>query len=321
MTGEVPSAAGPSLWAGLMACFALLALGCSSSYVTSDGAAVASMPTPSTALPRVEPFTTTTTTATIAPPSTRTVPTGDAQLLATLRVAAEVDDGAYTRDAFNYPGGGTDSRGCNTRARVLQRDSTVPAQVDYPGCKVLAGRWVDATTGTTYEDPGAVSIDHLVPLKEAYVSGAASWPSTTMVAFGNDVDRVEALKVIGGSGNASKGHKDPAKWNPPLQSAWPAYARSWLVVKVAYGLTADQAEIDALRSMLALPPASAIRPALAMPATNDVKPSQPPTTTNSSSYYVSCAAARAAGKAPLRRGEPGYRPGLDRDNDGIACKT
>ena len=37
-------------------------------------------------------------------------------------------------------------------------------------------------------------------------------------------------------------------------------------------------------------------------------------------YYANCAAARAAGAAPLRRGDPGYRAGLDRDSDGIACE-
>ncbi len=37
-------------------------------------------------------------------------------------------------------------------------------------------------------------------------------------------------------------------------------------------------------------------------------------------YYANCAAARAAGAAPLYRGEPGYRSGLDRDNDGVACE-
>ena len=40
----------------------------------------------------------------------------------------------------------------------------------------------------------------------------------------------------------------------------------------------------------------------------------------SSVYYSNCAAARAAGVAPLHRGDPGYRSGLDRDNDGIACE-
>ncbi len=41
----------------------------------------------------------------------------------------------------------------------------------------------------------------------------------------------------------------------------------------------------------------------------------------SSTYYGSCAEARAAGAAPLRAGEPGYRPGLDRDGDGVACES
>ncbi|MFI7547976.1 excalibur calcium-binding domain-containing protein [Actinoplanes sp. NPDC049599] len=40
-----------------------------------------------------------------------------------------------------------------------------------------------------------------------------------------------------------------------------------------------------------------------------------------SAYNSSCADARAAGAAPMRRGEPGYRKGLDRDNDGVACDT
>ncbi|HYJ74291.1 MAG TPA: excalibur calcium-binding domain-containing protein [Kineosporiaceae bacterium] len=37
-------------------------------------------------------------------------------------------------------------------------------------------------------------------------------------------------------------------------------------------------------------------------------------------YYANCSAARAAGDTPLYRGDPGYRPGLDRDGDGVACE-
>jgi hypothetical protein len=37
-------------------------------------------------------------------------------------------------------------------------------------------------------------------------------------------------------------------------------------------------------------------------------------------YYANCSEARAAGAAPLRRGERGYRPAMDRDNDGVACE-
>lgn len=38
-------------------------------------------------------------------------------------------------------------------------------------------------------------------------------------------------------------------------------------------------------------------------------------------HYKNCAAVRAAGAAPIHRGEPGYAPHLDRDNDGIACDS
>lgn len=41
---------------------------------------------------------------------------------------------------------------------------------------------------------------------------------------------------------------------------------------------------------------------------------------SAAAYYPNCAAARAAGVAPLLAGSPGYRPGLDRDGDGRGCE-
>lgn len=52
-------------------------------------------------------------------------------------------------------------------------------------------------------------------------------------------------------------------------------------------------------------------------------PANPPTAGSprpTSVYYRNCAEARAAGAAPIYRGQPGYRPGLDRDGDGVACE-
>ncbi|MDR6415651.1 excalibur calcium-binding domain-containing protein [Pseudarthrobacter sulfonivorans] len=40
----------------------------------------------------------------------------------------------------------------------------------------------------------------------------------------------------------------------------------------------------------------------------------------SAAYYANCAAAKAAGAAPLYRGQPGYRAGMDGDSDGVACE-
>jgi hypothetical protein len=47
----------------------------------------------------------------------------------------------------------------------------------------------------------------------------------------------------------------------------------------------------------------------------------PAPTTGSNVYYRDCKAACAAGAAPISQGQPGYRPGLDRDGDGVACEV
>jgi len=56
------------------------------------------------------------------------------------------------------------------------------------------------------------------------------------------------------------------------------------------------------------PPVATPEPA---PATTEAPPP---------AYYANCAAAKAAGAAPLHRGDPGYRAALDRDGDGTACE-
>lgn len=47
----------------------------------------------------------------------------------------------------------------------------------------------------------------------------------------------------------------------------------------------------------------------------------PPPAEPAGAYYANCSEARAAGAAPLYRGDPGYRPALDRDGDGVACES
>lgn len=59
---------------------------------------------------------------------------------------------------------------------------------------------------------------------------------------------------------------------------------------------------------------------VARAAPSTTTPSPAPTT-GSSVYYKNCAEACADGVAPIYRGQPGYRPGLDRDGDGIACEV
>ncbi|MET8134676.1 excalibur calcium-binding domain-containing protein [Streptomyces sp. NPDC005251] len=56
-------------------------------------------------------------------------------------------------------------------------------------------------------------------------------------------------------------------------------------------------------------------------ATASAEPVAPTTSSPEvGAYYENCDAARAAGAAPLHRGDPGYRSELDRDGDGVACE-
>jgi len=58
------------------------------------------------------------------------------------------------------------------------------------------------------------------------------------------------------------------------------------------------------------------------PVSASVQPdgSSPDTSAEPKVFYPNCAAARAAGAAPMNYGDPGYREDLDGDDDGIACE-
>ena len=49
-------------------------------------------------------------------------------------------------------------------------------------------------------------------------------------------------------------------------------------------------------------------------------PAAPADSAEGAVHYPGCDAVRAAGKAPLHSGDPGYRSGMDGDGDGIACE-
>jgi endonuclease YncB( thermonuclease family) len=90
-----------------------------------------------------------------------------------------------------------------------------------------------------------------------------------------------------------------------------------------YGAHRREAEYAAeARPSTVCTPATTVARATTVPATAKptVKTTVPKTTAPPADYYANCSAARAAGAAPLYRGEPGYRSALDRDNDEVACE-
>ena len=144
-----------------------------------------------------------------------------------------------------------DGDGCDTRKEVLIRDAVETPTVG-ERCNLSGGRWVSLYDGTVFTGGGGgLDIDHMVPLAEAWESGAWAWSPERRRAFANDLEHRFALLAVSASSNRSKGARDPADWMPPDASSHCLYATYWRDTKVAWALTFDQAEVDALEVALA----------------------------------------------------------------------
>ena len=213
-----------------------------------------------------------------------------------------------------------DGNGCDGREDALLRASQQPAQVG-DGCRVLSGSWVSPYDGVATSDPADIQIDHLVPLADAFASGGWRWEVGRRRLFANDQQELIAASA---ASNQAKGSKAPDEWRPPDRGVWCAYAVAWVRIKVTYDLTATTRERDALGQMLdTCGPETPLDAAPGGPAgapSATVTTAPPPAAAGGEAYFANCAAARAAGAAPIRRGEPGYRDRLDGDGDGVACE-
>ncbi|MEU4448349.1 HNH endonuclease family protein [Actinosynnema sp. NPDC050801] len=165
--------------------------------------------------------------------------------LAALRVATEGSTSGYSRDLF--PHWSTVSGACNTRETVLKRDGT--NVVTDSSCAATSGRWYSPYDGATWTQASDVDIDHVVPLAEAWRSGAASWTTSRRQSFANDLTNPQLIAVTDNV-NQAKGDQDPALWKPPLTSYWCTYAKMWTRAKYKWGLTVNSAEKSALQTML-----------------------------------------------------------------------
>lgn len=162
-----------------------------------------------------------------------------------ITTAAEGSDTGYDRDLF--PHWISQGEGCDTREVVLQRDGT-GVGVD-GSCRATSGRWYSVYDGVWVQTSSGVDIDHVVPLAEAWRSGAAGWSTARRQEFANDLTDPQLIAVTASS-NRSKGDQDPSEWRPINTAGWCYYARNWIDVKYTFALTADPAEKSALADLL-----------------------------------------------------------------------
>ncbi|MFG1683478.1 DUF1524 domain-containing protein [Nonomuraea sp. NPDC049269] len=176
------------------------------------------------------------------------IPTAQVALdeLAAVTIAEETHADTYDRRLF--PHWATVQGTCNSREEVLKRDGK--DVVTDASCAAVSGSWYSPYDGATWTSASDIDIDHMVPLKDAWRSGAWEWTTAKRKAFANSLQDSQ-LWAVTDNVNQSKSDQDPSTWRPPLASFECEYARSWVDVKFDWGLTMQPAERTALEQMLA----------------------------------------------------------------------
>ncbi|MFD8726378.1 HNH endonuclease family protein [Streptomyces sp. NPDC059611] len=165
--------------------------------------------------------------------------------LAGLKVAPHGSMSGYSRAKF--PHWATQGESCDTRETVLERDGT-DVERDKE-CRAVAGKWTSVYDDEAFTEARDLDIDHMVPLANAWRSGARAWTQEKRKEFANDLTRPQLL-AVSASSNRSKGDQGPDEWQPPSKTYWCTYSRAWVSVKASYELSVTEAEKGLLTEML-----------------------------------------------------------------------
>jgi len=158
---------------------------------------------------------------------------------------------AYSREAFGTAWSDVNDNGCDTRNDILRRDLTSKTVDD---CVVLSGELVDPYSGRRVQFRRGpvtsldVQIDHVVPLANAWQTGAFGWSPAQRSAFANDPAE---LLAVDGPLNERKGAADAATWLPPNKGFRCQYVAAQILVKHRWGLWVTPPEKAAATRVLA----------------------------------------------------------------------
>ena len=161
-----------------------------------------------------------------------------------LKVAPDVRAG-YARSLFKH-WSDLDKNGCNTRNDVIIAEALVKPKVE-AGCKIVkdTGKWYSAYDGLTVTNFSGLDVDHMVPLAEAWDSGAKAWDKAKREVYANDMGDVNALIAVTAATNRSKSDQDPGDWLPAKDVC--TYIKNWVHVKLRWSLTVDDKELKAIK--------------------------------------------------------------------------
>jgi hypothetical protein len=145
---------------------------------------------------------------------------------------------------------------------VLKAGQGAPVAISPPQtagvtCPITAGSWEDPyhvtplvlSYNTAADLANGVDIDHIVPLKVAWDSGASVWPADMLRDFANDLSEPELLAVSADLNN-QKSDQTPDQWVPPNAGLRCDYAEMYVEVKSYWNLSVTDTERAALAAQL-----------------------------------------------------------------------
>jgi hypothetical protein len=203
----------------------------------------------------------------------------------------------------------------DARAEVLIAESRVRTT---GGCTVKTGKWFSYYDRRSWTQASDVDIDHLVPLKEAWDSGAKRWNADTRKRYANDLKDSRTLVAVTDNVNQSKGDRDPAGWMPRYGRC--TYVRQWVAVKLRWSLKVDKAE----KAKLVKLASGCSNARLRVTRARIVKGAGGTGGSGGGGldpHFDYCYQAKAAGYGPYYKGkDPEYSWYTDSDSDGVVCE-
>jgi hypothetical protein len=138
----------------------------------------------------------------------------------------------------------------NTRARVLIRQSEIPVRFKGSGgCVVDSGKWLDPYTDSYFTNANDLDIDHVVPLKNSYDSGAWQWDQKKRCTYANFMANDYHLLAVRKEDNRMKGDGGPDKFMPANSAYACDYLSHWLKIKLIWNLAMVPGEAEGIERL------------------------------------------------------------------------
>lgn len=139
----------------------------------------------------------------------------------------------------------------DVRNLVLIRQSVQPITYDpNNACRVQASSWYDPYSDEYFFNAIELQIDHVVPLKNAYLAGAAGWSSAKRCHYENFTDDPTHLLAVAKFENLSKGERGPESYLPLNTNFQCSYLAIWLRIKAIWNLKMAIPEAEAIKNFL-----------------------------------------------------------------------